>query len=105
MTSVYVIAAEGTTIPCKVGIAINPVQRARELSCGSPRRLIVLHSFAYPTQREARAVECAFHRLIREFPPIALNGEWADMEAADIAMILRDTADLFQAVQQIQEAR
>lgn len=105
MTCVYVIAAEGTTIPCKIGVAINPARRAVDLSCGSSKPLRVVGSVRLPDRREAERVELAMHRLLKHYPPLHLHREWFDIEASDALEILSDIPDLLASAQQLKEAR
>lgn len=103
MSYVYVIAAEGSIIPCKVGVAEDPMKRARHLSCGSPVRLMALHAVKCADRREAQRVERALHQLVDHFPNLRLNGEWVAMQADDLIEILSNKADLFESVQQVRK--
>lgn len=56
--------------PIKVGIAVNPKSRCRELQTGSPHALRVLHEVEI---KDARAIEARVHGLLSDHH---IRGEW-----------------------------
>lgn len=66
---VYVIG-RGAEGPHKIGFSSSPDKRLRELQCGSPERLAILHRREHP---RAKQVESHAHWLLDEH---TVSGEW-----------------------------
>lgn len=72
--SVYVIGAAGH--PTKIGIALDPVQRLRDIQVGCPHRLRLY--FAEPIPSGARLIEKACHARLSDH---RVSGEWFSIDA------------------------
>jgi len=82
-THVYVIAKQIDKdtfgAPVKIGIARYPHGRVHDLCTASPFKIGVVISFALPKRDMAKALENAFHTVMKEH---RLHGEWFDLPPA-----------------------
>ncbi len=85
--NVYVIRAkEGM---CKIGIAVDPNERVKALSTGSPFPLSVVEIFRVEASL-ARSIERVAHHLLASK---RLNGEWFDVEPDEAATAIRQAIE------------
>lgn len=82
-TRIYVIGHKASG-PCKIGMALHPRARLRELQCGNPLKLHVLYSARCPVP--ARKLERDLHK---EFAASRMHGEWFDVEAKLVIAAIR----------------
>ncbi|MFJ1667392.1 GIY-YIG nuclease family protein [Streptomyces bottropensis] len=84
-THVYVIKSSNSKL-VKIGYAVKPEQRARELQTGSPGKLTVAWSLPGHEQLE--------RELHRRFADYRKNGEWFDLtQLGDSVTVVRDEVD------------
>lgn len=84
-THVYVIRSSGSKL-VKIGYAVNPGQRVRELQTGSPEKLAVAWSIPGREQLE--------RELHRRFAAHRKSGEWFDLtQLGDAVTVVREEAD------------
>lgn len=84
-THVYVIRSSSSKL-VKIGYAVNPDQRVRELQTGSPGKLTV--AWSIPGHER---LEREFHRRFAEYRK---NGEWFDLTSlGDAVTVVREEAD------------
>lgn len=84
-THVYVIRSSGSKL-VKIGYAVNPGQRVRELQTGSPGKLAVAWSIPGRERLE--------RELHRRFAEHRKNGEWFDLtQLGDAVAVVRDEVD------------
>jgi hypothetical protein len=84
-THVYVIKSSNSKL-VKIGYAVKPEQRARELQTGSPGKLTVAWSLPGHEQLE--------RELHRRFADYRKNGEWFDLtQLGDAVTVVREEVD------------
>jgi hypothetical protein len=70
---IYILSLDGSPNVCKVGISINPEQRAKNLQTGSPARISVFRAWCFDNLKDARNLEAIMHAALSEYQMI---GEW-----------------------------
>lgn len=73
----------------KIGIAENPVKRAKSLQTGNPRPLTPKFTRAFESKREARIAELIAHQALKEF---RVFGEWFSCDYETALRAVNETA-------------
>jgi len=87
--SVYVVA--GAVGPARIGVAVDPRKRLRELQVGSPVRLELALAWPCANRLDAEAV---VEELYRRFAARRAHGRWYRLSAADVRSALANPATL-----------
>lgn len=91
-TWLYVMAQRGGGWAIKIGIAMDPRARLRQVQTGSPLPLYLAHTVGPFTLANARELEATAHDVFGEFRMV---GEWFRMtpdEGANILNIIWERA-------------
>lgn len=87
---VYVIGTASG--PVKIGIAVDPERRLKELQTGYPQKLTIFDFVGELPAGAARRVEQECHRRAHAQ---RMTGEWFDMDWEDASALMRDTLQKF----------
>ena len=80
----------------KIGIAINPLQRLRDLNTGNPIYLTLLATFNLGLQNEATKIEQFIHKEMDLSK--RQNGEWFKLSSFDIKTLMMVCSDYIKYV-------
>ncbi len=84
---VYVIQADISGLPCKIGMSKNVPDRIRTFSVKLPFDIKLIHFFPCDNPREA---EITLHKVYTEENK-KINGEWFELDEFDIAFLTKIT--------------
>lgn len=85
---VYIIGPENG--PVKIGHAVKPKNRLRDLQIGNHLLLILHATFWSRDRNSATKVECASHRTLDD---MRLRGEWFDVDVITASTVIRNSSE------------
>lgn len=79
---VYLITEHPFSNFVKIGFAVNPQQRVRELQTGNPHKLVVMHTANYI---DYQSIETLLHEICNEF---RVQGEWFKVTTDELNILI-----------------